>query len=339
MRRCLSYRVDFNNFYKMRIFILIVSLFFIWFWDIYAAANISHKEMARDLNSILLTRTTIDATNTKVPKYIVISRKYLRELDAFWKKYITPLWVFTLRPELDRTLSYPLHIQQYSLSCEIAALRIILGWLGLSVSENEIFVNIPIFRFPYTEWGIWWDPDKEFVWMYTGSQSKKTGYWIYENPLALYAKKQWFATEIINQYSYTAWFNQHKHLVSLLQKIKDKNVHVLLWWDWCTSPSFEDGILKSGGKWIIPFFPLPARNTCKAKESERIMNWTTPEGKQISGLAWEHAFVLLGYIGKVSNPSHIIVWDTYTWRHIYSYGEWMRKWSLMQNRSLIISRN
>lgn len=322
----------------MRIFFSIVFLFCIWFSWLHAAPVISQKEMARDLNSILLSRASIETTDKKIPKYIVISRKYLRDLDAFGQKYITPLWVFSLRPELDRTLSYHLRIQQYSLSCEIAALQIILGWLGVVVSEKDIFAGIPIFNFPYTAWGIWGDPDREFVWSYTGSQAKKTGYGIYEKPLAIYAKKYGFATEIINQYTYTGWLNPHKHLVKLLEKIEDKNTHVLLWWDWCTTLANEDGILKSWGKWIIPFFPLPARNTCKWKASDRIMNWKTPDGKQISGLAWEHAFILLGYVGSKSKPTHIIAWDTYTWRHIYSYGEWMRKWSLMQNRSLIISR-
>ncbi len=56
------------------------------------------------------------------------------------------------------------------------------------------------------------------------------------------------------------------------------------------------------------------------------------------GLSGEHAFVLLGYIGSPSRPSHLIVWDTYTGRHIYPISEWMRKWSLIQYRSLIISQ-
>ena len=323
----------------MRIFFSIVFIFYTCFSWVHAASNISYHDMARDLNSILISRANIDTTNKKIPKYIVISRKYLRDLDAFWKKYITPLWVFSLRPELDRTLSYHLRIQHYSLSCEIAALRIILWWLGIVVSENDIFSEISIFNSPYMAWGIWGDPDREFVGLYTGSQSKKTGYGIYEKPLATYTKKYDLVTEIINQDSYTGWLNAHTHLLKLLQKIEDKNTHVLLWWDWCTSPDREDGILKSWGKWIIPLFPLPAKNTCRLKAVDRIMNWQTPDGKQISGLSWEHAFVLLWYIWSSTRPTHIIVWDTYTWRHIYWYHEWMRKWSLMHYRSLIITKN
>jgi hypothetical protein len=89
---------------------------------------------------------------------------------------------------------------------------------------------------------------------------------------------------------------------------------------------------------MMYLFPLPARNSCQVSSSKRLMKWITPAGKKIAWLSWEHAFVLLGYVWSIKKPTHIIVWDTYTGRHIYPYSEWMRKWSLLQYRSLIISQ-
>jgi hypothetical protein len=68
------------------------------------------------------------------------------------------------------------------------------------------------------------------------------------------------------------------------------------------------------------------------------LRWTTPEGKVIDAISGEHAFILLGYIGSLEKPSHIIVFDTDTGRHIYPYSEWMRKWALMEYRSLLIPK-
>lgn len=87
--------------------------------------------------------------------YTAFTRAYLQDLGAFAAKYETPFRVFALRPTVDRSLSYRLRIQQYSLSCEIAALRIILERLGVVVTENEIFAAIPQFPFAYSSGGIW----------------------------------------------------------------------------------------------------------------------------------------------------------------------------------------
>jgi hypothetical protein len=55
-------------------------------------------------------------------------------------------------------------------------------------------------------------------------------------------------------------------------------------------------------------------------------------------LAWEHAFYLLWYKWSVNNPSSIIVWDTMFWELEIPTSEWLRKWNLMQNRSIIIKK-
>lgn len=112
----------------------------------------------------------------------------------------------------------------------------------------------------------------------------------------------------------------------------------MLWADWCTDPRYEDGIVSRDRTQIMRAFPLAAKNTCSRLNLDRRFTWQTMEGKIVEALDGDHVFVLLGYIGKKENPSHIIVWDTDTGRHIYPLREWMRKWSLMDNRSLIITK-
>ena len=304
----------------------------------HGATSISHTTMARDLAEILESRGSIEALSGTGRTYRAFTQQYFQDLDVFVARYATPFRVFALRPTVDRSLSYRLRIQQYSLSCEIAALQIILNRLGIWVSENDILASIPRFPLAYDSGGIWWDPDIEFVGSYTGGQAKRTGYGVYERPLANYARMWDLDTRIINQNSYVWSMDSRQHLTSLLENLAQPNTHILLWWDWCTDPQSEDGVLSNWWRWILSLFPLPARNGCDRSADMRVMSWTTPSGKKITGLSWEHAFILLGYIGSSSSPSHIIVWDTYTGRHVYPYTEWMHKWSLMQYRSLIISQ-
>ncbi len=251
---------------------------------------------------------------------------------------MSPFHVLSFRPHIDRSLMYRLHIQKYSLSCEVAALQIIMSALGMQVSEDDIFSQIPQYPFPYASGGIWWDPDHEFVGFYTGWQAKKTGYGIYEAPLANYVRMHNYSASIMHQSMYSGTMNPETQMSLLLQALDTTDTHILLWWDWCTDPQYEDGVLRKWGSWILEFFPLPGRNHCDRFADARQLKWTTPQWKSIIWLSGEHTFVLLGYVGTYKKPSHIIVWDTYTGRHVYPYAEWMRKWSRMDNRSLLISR-
>ena len=54
------------------------------------------------------------------------------------------------------------------------------------------------------------------------------------------------------------------------------------------------------------------------------------------GLSGDHAFILIGYEGSRTHPTHIRVFDTNTGFHLYPISEWMRKWNAMDNRSLIV---
>ncbi len=306
---------------------------------VYALPRISPIEISRDLNNILQwwSQLEFDKSRSLIDKQL-ISDKYFHDLDNFALRYNQAFRSLVLRPSVDRSLSYRLHIQDYSLSCEIAALHIVLDRLGIIVSEKDIFASIPQFPYVYSTWGIWWDPDIEFVGYYTGGQTKQTGYGVYEFPLAQYAQSYALSTRIINQTSYSWWYTRTIHIWELLSVLDDPHSHVILWWDWCSDPISDDGFFPKWWQSILRFFPLPARNRCWRDASERTLSWQTPLGKNIVWLSWEHTFVLLGYVWPKNRPTHIIVWDTYTGRHVYPYDEWMRKWSLLQYRSLIISQ-
>ena len=111
--------------------------------------------MARDLTGLLESRVSIESLSGTGRTYRAFTQRYFQDLDTFVTRYATPFRVFALRPTVDRSLSYRLRIQQYSLSCEIATLRIILERLGVVVTENEIFAAIPQFPFAYSSGGIW----------------------------------------------------------------------------------------------------------------------------------------------------------------------------------------
>ncbi|MBC7498519.1 hypothetical protein H7170_02635 [Candidatus Gracilibacteria bacterium] len=304
-----------------------------------ALPRIAPMEISRDLMNILQGGSQLaDMRSESGVDVGLISAKYFHDIDIFTHKYSLVFQSLVLRPTIDRSLSYQLHIQDYSLSCEIAALRIVLDRLGVIVSERDIFASIPQFPQAYSTGGIWGDPDTEFVGYYTGGQTKQTGYGVYEFPLAQYSQIYSLHTRIINQASYTGGFDSTAHIGELLSILDDPKSHVILWGDWCSDPVSDDGFFAKGGKSLLRFFPVPARNRCWRSASERILKWQTPLGKNIIGLSGEHAFILLGYVGSKNKPTHIVVWDTYTGRHVYPYDELMRKWSLLQYRSLIISQ-
>jgi Peptidase_C39 like family len=172
---------------------------------------------------------------------MLLTQRYFEYLDNFVEQYAAPFRVFALRPTIDRSLVYQLHIQDYALSCEITALRIILDRLGIMVSERDIFASIPQFPYAYSTGGIWGDPEIEFVGYYTGGQAKQTGYGVYEAPIAEYAQSYSLRTRIINQSSYSPSYSRTTHIGELLSTLDDPHSHVILWGDWCTDPTIEDG--------------------------------------------------------------------------------------------------
>ncbi|QFR38913.1 hypothetical protein A9Q91_01625 [Candidatus Gracilibacteria bacterium 28_42_T64] len=235
-------------------------------------------------------------------------------------------------------------LQKKPLSCESAAASDIITFLqGKIVDEDEVYNLLDKDKAGETAvWSgnklIWGNPNKGFVGNvdYYGEEKIKpsqrllTGYGVYEKPIEKVYKQYGLKTKIINNTDYNKYFTNNEHL-SLLLKFLKKGKMVQLWGDWCTDPLYDEGPI--GGNLIT--------NSCPTLNNDRKIEWYYKEGSELKkhvGLRGEHSFYLLGYEGSIYKPEKIIVWDTDTGYHKYQTKEWMRKWDLMDNRSIIVGR-
>lgn len=232
-------------------------------------------------------------------------------------------------------------IQKRALSCEISATADILTHLiKEEITEDILLTTLDKSKYntlPYTEYNkvYWWNPQEWFVWYIdktpsweTARQRKMTGYWVLEKPIDKIFKTYWIDTKIITQNNYLPDFSKQEHLTLILEELHKWNM-VQLWWDICTDPKYYN--------W--------EENPCYYKwkpswNDDRKISWNYKDedwnDKKYSWLNWEHAFYLLWYKWSLNNPTHIIIWDTYTGKHTYVTSEWMRKWKKMEYKSIIV---
>jgi len=86
-------------------------------------------------------------------------------------------------------LDVPFHRQEHALSCEVAALKMVLDYYGVAVSEAELIAALPFAtREPRGKNNVWGDPDVGFVGDINGI-SPTTGYGVYTAPIAALAAK------------------------------------------------------------------------------------------------------------------------------------------------------
>lgn len=86
-------------------------------------------------------------------------------------------------------LDVPFHRQEHALSCEVAALQMALEYYGVPVTESELIDALPFAtRAPRGRNNVWGDPNLGFVGNIDGI-SPKTGYGVYEKPIAALAQK------------------------------------------------------------------------------------------------------------------------------------------------------
>ncbi|MBP9812791.1 hypothetical protein KBC86_05385 [Candidatus Gracilibacteria bacterium] len=293
-------------------------------------------------NKFKQTITRIMRINKEVknnPKNLLLDEIYRRR--DIYTRYGKSLYRYleirnNYKPTLDVSGRYKLYLQKYLLSCEIAALRIIVEAVsGKFLTEEIIISEIPHFREAYKD-GVWGDPEMEFVGSYTGSQAKRTGYGIYGMPLSRFLDRKGYDNEYRNTLMSSGATGEDE-LEYALDSLEKGN-HILFWADWCTTPEFDDGIVDKIDMYIVRHFGISSRNECERTASQRAFSWKTPTNEIVNAISGEHAFLLLGYVGKKENPSHIIVWDTDTGKHYYPILEWMRKWSLLDYRMLVVKK-
>ena len=236
--------------------------------------------------------------------------------------------------DISETLEYK-RIQQKALSCELSATADIISNLKKK-SMTESFVERLLKKsqyntLPTTQWNktIWGNPNAWYVGYIhkmengnTATQHEMTGYGVLEQPINEVYKTFNIKTKVITNQNYNHNYSQQQHLTEILKELSKWNM-VQLWWDYCTTPKYED---------------TQNKNSCKNFYWNRELIWYYKEWNSLikhTGLSWEHAFYLLWYTGGVENPDTITVWDTQTGKHSYPTSEWMRKWNMMQNRSII----
>lgn len=222
------------------------------------------------------TEKRIDVRNALEQKRSAIMTETLRIQSSIKTR-------FTEKPTLDATSRYRLFFQKYALSCEIAALRSVLETIEKKIiTEDAIFADFPIFSGPKKS-GIWGDPDLFFVGDKSGKQSNTTGYGVYPQPIAAFLKT-WEIPSWIYSDSDERPLTPLVRLTTILTSL-ESGYHVILWGDYCTIASEEDGIIGHTDLYVSRFLGVSAPNTCKASASARKLSWKTSDGKVIDGLS------------------------------------------------------
>ncbi len=83
-------------------------------------------------------------------------------------------------------LAVPAYLQKYTLSCEIASLRMALNFKGQNLSEDDIIPKVGQDKTPHNG-GIWGNPNTAFVGNIAGTQMKD-GYGVHWGPIAKAAR-------------------------------------------------------------------------------------------------------------------------------------------------------
>lgn len=104
----------------------IFSLFVFLFAFSVLAAPQPYRQVASEARTLLELRDSIDSLVSTGATFRNFTAEYYRKLGTFTDRYAYISRVLSLRPTLDRSLQYRLTVQQYTLSCEIAALSTIL---------------------------------------------------------------------------------------------------------------------------------------------------------------------------------------------------------------------
>jgi len=307
--------------------IIILIIFIVWIF-IYTFANAWEEVNHSNKSSFI--KTKIEYLKKKIKLEKIIKLHKYKKLESNKKNYPEML-------DISNKMKYK-SIQKKSLSCELSATADIISYFE-NKKVNEDFIEKVLEKSYYNKlpetirWvRVWWYPNSWYVWYIwkepsweDAEQYNYTWYWVLEKPINEIFKKLNYKTKVITKNNYSKNYTKQKHLTQILQSLNAWSL-VQLWWDYCTKSEYED---------------TSKKNNCKYIDYERKLTWYYKKDKKLlkyEWLIWEHAFYLLWYKWGVNNPTHIIVWDTKTWKHTYPTKEWMRKWDRMQNRSIIIKK-
>lgn len=183
--------------------------------------------------------------------------------------------------------------QEHPLTCEIAALRMALNYVGVDVTETELINNIPFSATTSrSAENIWGDPEKGFVGNPDGSVFLGTGYGVYSQPIKNLALKYSNATIIKNA------------TLSEVLQYASQDRAVIVW-----------GLLSN----------------------RYVTYWASYDDTLVTAYAGEHARVLMGYSGDISNPEEIILMDPLYGKIAVPTDEFLSEWKVFDNMSVIVS--
>lgn len=66
------------------------------------------------------------------------------------------------------------------------------------------------------------------------------------------------------------------------------------------------------------------------------ISWKTPEGKPIKAIYGEHARVITGFYGTVSEPEFLILLDPLYGKIIWSAEKFLKNWASLDNRAVVV---
>ena len=193
-------------------------------------------------------------------------------------------------------LTVPFLKQKYSLSCEIASLRMALAYKGKLLDEDFLISQLPFDTIDpisvdkVTGARVWGDPYKGFVGIINGKMPV-TGYGVYDKPIYDIAKLYGEAELLENA-----------TLRDIIREILLGNP-VVVW------GSLTDG---------------------------KDISWVTPEGKEIKAIAGEHARVLVGFYGDPEQPTEILLVDPVYGHIRMSTEKFLKDWSHLGNMGVVI---
>lgn len=115
------------------------------------------------------------------PSFKRAGKKVVYKIQA-----ILPL---VLERDIQIKLDVPFHRQEHSLSCEVAALKMVLNYHGVDVKEQDLLDSLPFdTKESRSKENIWGDPNAGFVGNIDGKMPN-TGYGVYERPISNLASK------------------------------------------------------------------------------------------------------------------------------------------------------
>lgn len=197
--------------------------------------------------------------------------------------------VLSVAGAMDVELSMPLHYQEHSLSCEVAALKMALGRYDVAVSESELIRSLPFDSTPKSD-DVWGDPYRGFVGDIDGTMLV-TGYGVYWDPIARLGL-QWKRTEVLR---------------GVLPA--DVAAHV------------------AAGRPVIVW-----GNYGRATAQQ----WRTLDGDLVSAVQGEHARVVAGFRGSVSEPTHFLLLDPLYGRLEWSTQAFLNNLNLLGRHAVVV---